>query len=164
MGTEVSPVSALYPSAAAPVEAGAVDSSPRLPADVRKVEPPPSGTSDYNAVMPLPKGATAQNSPEVELAKKAMHSVGIGVTMAAAAYSMALHAHRHGPYKITDDEAMAQLRDFYGDEADEKIALARGLYADMAKTWPGMQAWLEQTRLGSWPPFIRLMIERAEAR
>lgn len=132
--------------------------------DVRFDEVPATRTTDLANVMPLPSGHDPAGMPEFEQAKAAMVAVGVGITQAAAAYAMALRAARLGPYKITNEEAVAELRRVYGDQADAKVRLAQGLFAEMVKTWPGMRAWLEETRLGSWPPFIRLCIERAERR
>jgi hypothetical protein len=175
MGTEIS---VLYPSAVAPVESGAtgtpsaakpapakpVDSSSRYPSPVRKFEPEPASTTDYAAALPYPEGANAKNSPEFELAKRAMVKLGVGITSARAFYLMALHVHRYGALQVNDEDAMRELRELYGDELDARLESVRGLAREVAKVWPGFAEYLNRTRLGSYPAFVRLMAQVAEQR
>lgn len=174
MGNELS---VLYPSAVAPIESGAAgtpsappaapksaDASARYPSAVRKFEPEPASTTDYAAVMPYPEGANAKNSPEFELAKRAMVKLGVGITSARAFYLMALHVHRYGALQVNDEDAMRELREIYGDELEARLESVRALAREVAKSWPGFADYLNRTRLGSYPAFVRLMAQVAEQR
>jgi hypothetical protein len=153
---------AMYPSASVKPATNPAKSLISYPSAVRKSEPAPASTTDYGAVMPFPKGANAANSPEFELAKRAMVKAGVPITAARAFYLMALHAHEHGPYDVSDEQALEELRALWGDQTDAKIALAHGLAREVAKTWPGFADYLNRTRMGSLPSFVRLMVQHAE--
>jgi hypothetical protein len=125
-------------------------------------EPVPSSTVDLNSVTDLPKDLTADEA-DVQAAKEAMVAAGAGVTQAAALWSMA-NENARAPCQLSDDETVAQLREWWGDKTDEKIAAARAEVAKATERWPGLPAYLEKTRLGNSPKFIRALAEKAARR
>ncbi len=139
-------------------------SLPAALAAVRWNEPPAASLTDYASVMTLPADHDAAGAIEFEQAKRAMLALGMGVTQAAAAWSMSLKAARGGHYRGTDEQASVELFELWGDQAPAKVELARALYQRAAKSWPGLKDWLEASRLGSDPQFIRFLVQLAETR
>jgi hypothetical protein len=70
--------------------------------------------------------------------------------------------HAAEPVTTTPDECMAELRRVYGDKADEKLALAKGLVWQASQKWPRLIEALETHGTGNDPKVIRKLVARAE--
>ena len=136
----------------------------RLGVTVIDAEPPAASVTDYNAVTgslgKRMKGAEA----EYELVKKVALRMGMGITRVGALAALTENWAKHGPHKLTDDQAMKILQKRYGDKLEAKLAAARAMLEECCQDWADMKRFLEASRLGSHPKFIRLLIEQAEKR
>lgn len=131
--------------------------------DVRWDEPAPTTVTDYSTAMHLPSDMELRDPGEFSRAQGAMLSEGVGITQANAAFKMAMEAVR-SPYAGSNDEAMAQLQAEWGGQTESRMAQARALTERINARWPGFKSFLNETRLGSNPNFIKLMAGKAARR
>ncbi len=180
-GADVSKIDGLSPAGDAEAKAATTDKAPtedkpggkptatalfrETPPELRDViwdETPANAPVDIAASTSIPADLVA-NESDVQAAREALVAAGAGATQARTLFEMAADNARN-PTQLSDAEVVEQLRQEWGDQTDAKIAAARQLVEEATKRWPNLPAYLDQTRLGSNPKFIRALAEKAARR
>jgi hypothetical protein len=128
----------------------------------------PAATSADNLRLEVPSDLQARDAEgqaaaaaDLALVRDAFVAAGAGATTAKAIFADAIRAARAGTLNIDPVKTMDELRSTWGAATDSKIAAARALVAKAAEKAPGIIEFLERTRLGDDPAFIRKLAARA---
>jgi hypothetical protein len=93
--------------------------------------------------------------------KSAFVSAGLSPTVGTLLTKIAGPILKSGqPYRAN----LADTRSSLGKNADAKIAAAKSVVADAAKSWPGIKDWLNKTGMGNHPGVIDALARRHKHR
>jgi hypothetical protein len=93
----------------------------------------------------------------------AFEHAGAGQSLAQEVYLDAFYASRPTYKQISQEAGVAELKALWGDRYDAKVAAARELVRKAAEKNPQVTEFLNQTKLGNDPKFIRKLAARAAA-
>lgn len=122
-------------------------------ADVRPTEPGAASPTDFASFVRSPSDK-AMDMSVVGDGLRAAVKMGLGHTAMQAIWSAAVDASRT-PITTSPAAAHAALTTELGDKAETTIAAARAWFDQAEKSWPGARIWLQTSRLGNDPRFIK---------
>lgn len=139
-------------------------------------KPPTRGFVDF-AELPAKPGSirldTSLIKTEVDMTDQgereradlvaAFEHAGAGQSLAQELYLDAVGANKSTYRQASPESAMAELKALWGDRYDAKVAAARELVRKAAEKNPEITEFLNRTKLGNDPKFIRKLAARAAA-
>jgi hypothetical protein len=93
----------------------------------------------------------------------AFEAAGAGRTLAQEVFLDAFAASKPAFRRVSQEAGTAELKALWGDRYEAKVAAARALVAKAAEKNPQVIPFLNQTKLGNGPKFIRKLAARAAA-